>query len=253
MGVVSPPNRTNPAAPSATWRERKKATTRATIAAAAFDLVRDQGPEALTAEAIAERAGVSRRTFFNYFPSVDAAVAGSIESLLDDLTEMLSDRPADEPIWDTIEALMTGPHGTAIVERVAVLGATADRSRLANHLARDHAEAFVGWLTSWLTARLAAPTPSMDSVAGAAGSPSRTVTDRAPVADASTPHQPSSPDPDLYAATLAGSVVAAAEAALRLWLERTGGTVTSTSLSTYQDLFAQALTLVRAGFERHAP
>ena len=34
-----------------------------------MDLFEDQGFEATTVEQIAERAGVSRRTFFRYFPS----------------------------------------------------------------------------------------------------------------------------------------------------------------------------------------
>lgn len=57
-------------------RERKKAATRLAIETAAVDLVREQGYDAATAEAISTRAGVSLRTFFNYFPSKDTAIVG---------------------------------------------------------------------------------------------------------------------------------------------------------------------------------
>ena len=49
-------------------REAKKDATRARLAEATYEIVRTQGPDHLTAEAVATMAGVSRRTFFNYFP-----------------------------------------------------------------------------------------------------------------------------------------------------------------------------------------
>ena len=39
------------------------------IRQAAAELVRERGYEAMTYDAVAERAGVSRRTVFNYFPT----------------------------------------------------------------------------------------------------------------------------------------------------------------------------------------
>ncbi len=47
---------------------------RARIAAAARDLFTAQGYDSTTVETIAERAGVSRRTFFRHFPSKDDAI-----------------------------------------------------------------------------------------------------------------------------------------------------------------------------------
>ena len=57
-------------------RERKKAATRLAIEMAAVDIAYRQGYEATTAEAIATKAEVSLRTFFNYFPSKDVAIGG---------------------------------------------------------------------------------------------------------------------------------------------------------------------------------
>lgn len=54
-------------------RERKKRATRAALAGAAVRLAAERGAENVTVEAISEAAGVSPRTFFNYFTSRDDA------------------------------------------------------------------------------------------------------------------------------------------------------------------------------------
>ncbi|MFD8968702.1 TetR/AcrR family transcriptional regulator [Streptomyces sp. NPDC059568] len=54
-------------------RERKKRATRAALAEAAVRLAAEHGAENVTVEAISEAAGVSPRTFFNYFDSHDDA------------------------------------------------------------------------------------------------------------------------------------------------------------------------------------
>lgn len=57
-------------------RERRRAETFRQIHRAAWTLARADGYCATTVEEIAERAGVSRRTFFNYFESKEDAVLG---------------------------------------------------------------------------------------------------------------------------------------------------------------------------------
>jgi AcrR family transcriptional regulator len=57
-------------------RQRKKLDTRKSIERAAVHIALEHGYEAATAEAIARRADISLRTFFNYFPSKDAALVG---------------------------------------------------------------------------------------------------------------------------------------------------------------------------------
>ncbi|QFR96669.1 TetR/AcrR family transcriptional regulator [Streptomyces tsukubensis] len=54
-------------------RERKKQATRTALAEAAVRLAAEHGAENVTVEAISEAAGVSPRTFFNYFNSHDDA------------------------------------------------------------------------------------------------------------------------------------------------------------------------------------
>ncbi|CAL9640409.1 TetR family transcriptional regulator [Streptomyces sp. Tu 3180] len=54
-------------------RERKKRATRAALAEAAVRLAAEHGVEKVTVEAISAAAGVSVRTFFNYFDTRDDA------------------------------------------------------------------------------------------------------------------------------------------------------------------------------------
>jgi len=56
--------------------------TRARIAAAAFDLFAAQGYDGTTVDAIAERAGIARRTFFRYFHSKDDVIFPDHDLLL---------------------------------------------------------------------------------------------------------------------------------------------------------------------------
>jgi AcrR family transcriptional regulator len=57
-------------------RERKRAATRAAVTAVARSLTAESGLNGYTVEEVCERAGISRRTFFNYFPTKEDAIIG---------------------------------------------------------------------------------------------------------------------------------------------------------------------------------
>ena len=169
------------------------------LAEATYEIVRTQGPDHLTAEAVATMAGVSRRTFFNYFPSIDAACAHSVELLLAELTETLSRRPADECLWDTMEALLAGEAGSPVIERLALLAATKENSPVA-----------ATWPTITSTLRRMAH--------WVAHGPSRPGRRRGVCRDSRRP------------------VVATAEATVHIWQRRRGRATTPAALTAYHDL-----------------
>ncbi|WP_158964354.1 TetR/AcrR family transcriptional regulator [Chachezhania sediminis] len=57
-------------------RERRRLETARDIQSATFRLARDRGFENVTTEAIADAAGISVRTFFNYYANKEAAALG---------------------------------------------------------------------------------------------------------------------------------------------------------------------------------
>lgn len=74
------------------------ADTRARIAAAAFELFAAKGYDSTTVDAIAERAGIARRTFFRYFRSKDDVIFPDHDSLLATVTESLAGQSGVGPV-----------------------------------------------------------------------------------------------------------------------------------------------------------
>lgn len=66
--------------PVESLRERQTRERRASIHAAAVDLVFDRGIDEVTVAQIADAAEVSTRTFFNYFPTKEMAIVGLTNS-----------------------------------------------------------------------------------------------------------------------------------------------------------------------------
>ena len=78
-------------------RERKKRATLLALRAAAVTLATERGFAHVTVEDIAEAADVSVRTFFNYFPSKEAAIIGDVPERTAALRDELRALPADIP------------------------------------------------------------------------------------------------------------------------------------------------------------
>lgn len=118
--------------PSEGLRERKKRLTRQALHRAALELADELGLEAVTVEAIAERAEVSARTFFNYYPSKDEAMVGYDPSVADRLRSTLIARPPDESPVQAIRAVLT--------QHLAGLEANRATWALRRKLAMSHPE-----------------------------------------------------------------------------------------------------------------
>jgi AcrR family transcriptional regulator len=98
-------------------RERKKLETRAALSWAAIRLIVERGADNVLVEDIAAAAGVSPRTFNNYFSSKGEAVAARHLDRCLKMAQDLRDRPAGEPLWTalthaTLQQLEPGPEVT---------------------------------------------------------------------------------------------------------------------------------------------
>jgi AcrR family transcriptional regulator len=83
-------------------RERKKQATREALRLAALRLAVEKGWEQVRVEDIAAEAGVSTRTFNNYFASKDDAFLASAYDRAARMQAALVDRPADEALWPAV-------------------------------------------------------------------------------------------------------------------------------------------------------
>lgn len=91
-----------PCRPGAGLRERKKLATRQALGTAAMELALDRGLENVVTEDIAAAAGVSPRTFSNYFASKYEAICSLAVDRSFQIGEELRRRPAAECLWEAI-------------------------------------------------------------------------------------------------------------------------------------------------------
>ncbi|WP_142130669.1 TetR/AcrR family transcriptional regulator [Arthrobacter sp. SLBN-83] len=103
-------------------RERKRAATRAAITSTARALTAERGLNGYTVEEVCEAAGISRRTFFNYFPTKEDAIIGHADD----------DVPAD-----AVEEFVAGGAGSPAGDISPTL--FRDLVRLSLRLAEDMA------------------------------------------------------------------------------------------------------------------
>ena len=103
---MTPPRTVPSAGPRASLRERKKLATRRSLRRVALDLVAERGFTHVTVDDIAEAADVSTRTFFNYFPSKEAALFGADPGRVNALRERVAHHAPGEPVLDVLRLVM---------------------------------------------------------------------------------------------------------------------------------------------------
>jgi AcrR family transcriptional regulator len=94
-------------------RERKKLATRQALGKAAMRLAVERGLDNVLVEDIAEAAGVSPRTFNNYFGSKYEAICALQQDRAVRIGEALRARPAGEPLWESVTQAVLSEFGPA--------------------------------------------------------------------------------------------------------------------------------------------
>ncbi|GAA3573681.1 TetR family transcriptional regulator [Amycolatopsis ultiminotia] len=100
-------------------RERKRRELRDQLSLTTVLLAKEHGLANVRVEDIVERVGVSRRTFSNYFASKEEAIADRHVQRTRKAAQALLERPAGEPLWDAITAVVVEPYS----ERLEVTAA----------------------------------------------------------------------------------------------------------------------------------
>jgi AcrR family transcriptional regulator len=83
-------------------RERKKSATRLALHRAVTELAASKGLDAVTVDAIADQANVSRRTFSNYFASKEEALLYGDRMRFEGLLRAVRERPDRETPWQAL-------------------------------------------------------------------------------------------------------------------------------------------------------
>lgn len=90
-------------------RERKRLVTRRAIQYAALSIAGERGLDAVTVDEIGRRADISPRTFFNYFPTKEAAIVGDGPEIPADAdVDAFIAAGTDESIFVGISRLLIG-------------------------------------------------------------------------------------------------------------------------------------------------
>ena len=184
-------------------RERNRQRTAARLEQAAWELVAERGFDAVTADAVAERAEVSRRTFFNYFPRVEMVLNERMRSTIAALAERFVARPAHEPVQDSLAAVLSEPFDADLLEKAVIVLGQATGSVAARH---------------FLVETQLAETAQVEQA----------LLDRTPGVD------------PMYAQVVARAVMGAGYAATEAWLEQSAGVVDDASRRLHLDLLRQA-------------
>jgi AcrR family transcriptional regulator len=197
--------------PRASLRERKKLATRRSLRRTALDLFAERGFAHVTVDDIAEAADVSTRTFFNYFPSKEAALFGMDPERAAALRERVAHEAPGEPVLDALRMVMVSDAQVVADELSALGGDPAD------------------WLRRMKEART-------DPHLRAAHAAQMAMNERA-IVEGLAERLGTDPDRDPYPLLLAATAVAVFRASITFW-SSSGGTV---PLAQLIDLEFQAL------------
>ncbi|WP_018296083.1 TetR family transcriptional regulator [Corynebacterium lubricantis] len=98
-----------PASQPRDLREMTRAAVRAQIADVALQLFDENGFDETTVDDIAQATGISRRSFFRYFPTKEDVVIGDLIPAGEQLRDLVAEQLTTETSWDALhQALRKG-------------------------------------------------------------------------------------------------------------------------------------------------
>ncbi|OHV76604.1 TetR family transcriptional regulator [Rhizobium sp. LCM 4573] len=109
-------------------RERKRRQTRDRIQQAAMTLFLERGFEETTVEDIAEAADVSKRSFFDYFPSKEDVVFAWQDTFAQHLMNAIATRPSDEAAVSAVRHALIETVVIAADQRALAIGDLVNRT-----------------------------------------------------------------------------------------------------------------------------
>ncbi|NGP09025.1 TetR family transcriptional regulator [Rhodococcus sp. 14C212] len=124
-------------------RGRPPASSRARVEAAAFDLFLDRGYAATGLADIAAAAGISKTTFFRYYPTKGALIWAAFEEHTRYLQRVLARAPEDVPVMEVVRAGVVEAVAAGIDEE----GVWSKRFRILEASDELQAEGAQRWLT----------------------------------------------------------------------------------------------------------
>jgi AcrR family transcriptional regulator len=121
-------------------RERKKLATRRALRKATIDLALERRLADVSVEEIAARAGVSTRTFFNYFDTKEDAALLELPTITEEELAELAESPSPEGLWRDLRRLFVADteraaHDVADLQRHMLL-AERNPALVARQMAR---------------------------------------------------------------------------------------------------------------------
>ena len=134
-------------------RERKKLEAWRTIRATALRLISQRGYDAVSVEDIAKEAGVSRTTFFSYFPSKEAVAFDFDPQELAQWRALLADDSNDAPLWEALTDLFVDV-AKLLPEWLPVQKRVLQECPGLVHTARGTCDSFAPDLRAWIVRRL---------------------------------------------------------------------------------------------------
>ncbi|WP_052359322.1 TetR family transcriptional regulator [Actinoplanes friuliensis] len=148
-------------------RERKKRETWRLVHSTALRLMTERGFDAVSIDDIVAAAGISRRTFFNYFADKESVVFDPDPDDAALWAALLDERPPDEPLWDSLRELLIG-YTTAAAERMLLQRRVRLASPELSGCSREVADRFWDVVREWAATRAGLDALRLDLTVNAA-------------------------------------------------------------------------------------